>query len=289
MPNATPDAGAGTPVAGDHSNATEIASPVEAESLFAVSDDPGKLGSHRDETESPDEGASNTVETVPTRLKGKSLQQVYSEFSGLEKEYSRQGNELGEVRSMVKDMLRMSLQNVPANQAVDSETDPTDEEFESQPASSTQKLIDKKMKPLQDAVLSAEQRTLMLEFNAKRPGYIQTANSEEFQVWVKSSPYRVRMFKAASDFDLDAAEDLFSMWDENASSRDGQPTEAENRKAAIKRNVTETGGAGNSATGKSGKKLYKATELARLKLTDPERYNEMSDEILSAFSEGRVR
>jgi len=142
MPKAATAAGTGTPVSGDHSNATDISAPVVEEDITAPLDDSTKLGSHLEEDADPEvtetDEADESEVVVPTRLKGKPLAQVYQEFAGLEKEYSRQGNELGEARSLLRQALEQSLSNTGAksNKEVDS-PDPTDDDFVSDPKGSS--------------------------------------------------------------------------------------------------------------------------------------------------------
>ena len=42
-------------------------------------------------------------------------------------------------------------------------------------------------------------------------------------------------------------------------------------------------------SGESSKRVYRRADLIRLKMTDPQRYETLSDEIMQAYSEGRVR
>ena len=42
-------------------------------------------------------------------------------------------------------------------------------------------------------------------------------------------------------------------------------------------------------SGESSKRVYRRADLIRLKMTDPGRYETLSDEIMQAYSEGRVR
>lgn len=286
MPNAAPAAGTGIPVSGDHSNAMELAAPVVEEPIDAPV---GELGSPEDaapeaepedNSEAPPEDAA-----VPARLKGKSLAQVYQEFSGLEKEYGRQGNELGEARTLLREALKIAIEQQPGAKPSEDLSEPTDEEFDTNPKAAAEKLVKKAVKPLEDKLLTAEQKSLMLEFEAQRPGYQAEVATPEFQAWVQAKPYRMRLFKQAAQFDLDAASEMFDMWDEAKPKVEAPP----DKKEAIKRITTETGGSGKSAAGKSGKKIYKSTELARLYTENRERYNEMAPEIRAAFAEGRVR
>lgn len=295
MPKAAPAAGAGTPATGNTSNATDLAAPVvEEEGIDTPLGDSSELGSHRDEdteeTETVEETAESEEVAAPARLKGKPLAQVYKEFSGLEKEYSRQGNELGEARALLRHALEQALKHPGAKDgSVEDETsDPTEDEFLTDPKAAAKKLIARELKPLQDAVLSAEQRSAMLEFEKQRPGYTEEVATPQFQEWVKAKPSRLRLFKSASQFDLEAASDLFELWDATKPAAD-EAESGEKKKAAIKRVTTETGGSGKTIGSKSGKKIYKSTELARLYVQDRDRYNEMAPEIRAAFAEGRVR
>jgi hypothetical protein len=52
----------------------------------------------------------------------------------------------------------------------------------------------------------------------------------------------------------------------------------------MKAAAVDTGG-----TGESGKKIYRRADLIRLKMTDPNRYDALSDEIMAAYQEGRVK
>lgn len=229
---------------------------------------------------------SKTEDYIPKRLRGKPIEQVYKEFAGLEQDYSRMGNELGEARSLLRQTLETALS---ANKVTEPEL--TEDDFLSKPKESVLKLIDQALKPVKDATVNAEQRALMMEFNLRHPGYQETAKSPEFKDWLAESSYRTRLFAQASRFDLDAAEDLFTAYAEyKGSGKPETPLEdaAMEKRREIRQASTETGGAGKTSS-KTGKKIYKSTELVRLYNTDRERYNEMMPEIQAAFKEGRVR
>jgi hypothetical protein len=44
-----------------------------------------------------------------------------------------------------------------------------------------------------------------------------------------------------------------------------------------------------NGSGESSKKVYRRSDLIRLKIKDPARYESMQDEIYAAYTEGRVR
>ena len=45
----------------------------------------------------------------------------------------------------------------------------------------------------------------------------------------------------------------------------------------------------SGGTGESSKRVYRRADLIRLKMNDPARYDALSDEIMSAYQEGRVK
>ena len=51
----------------------------------------------------------------------------------------------------------------------------------------------------------------------------------------------------------------------------------------------KSAGVQKGGTGEVGKPIYKRVDLIRLRMTDPNRYNDMQDEIHAAYAEGRVR
>jgi hypothetical protein len=56
------------------------------------------------------------------------------------------------------------------------------------------------------------------------------------------------------------------------------------RNQAMQSAAVDTGGSGETT-----RKVYRRADLIRLKMTDPARYESMNDEILQAYSEGRVK
>jgi hypothetical protein len=104
---------------------------------------------------------------------------------------------------------------------------------------------------------------------------------------VKSSPVRIKIFEQAdSGYDFDSANELLSTYKQlrsvkqKQSSDDGEVTRKQNLKAV----GVDVGGSGESS-----KKVYRRADLIRLKMQDPNRYDALSDEIMAAYQEGRVR
>lgn len=240
-----------------------------------------KKGEVEDDTTDADDKA-------PARLRGKKLEDIYEEFRGLEREYSRQGNELGESRALLRQTLEqiMELSQKPAV----TETKPiTEDDFHESPVDAVKKLIADAVAPIKTQLTAAEQEAARAAFAVKHPGYMDAVRSPEFQEWLKGSAYRSKLFRAAANFDLDAGDELFTAWSE-AKSQAGDDHEktAADRQAKLRRASTETGGAARSPKG-THKRVFKSTELMRLYINDREAYNSLMPEIQLAFKEGRVK
>ena len=66
---------------------------------------------------------------------------------------------------------------------------------------------------------------------------------------------------------------------------------AEEEKTAKRDQALKTGKtvSRTSAESTAGKKIYRRADLIRLKTSDPRRYEDLQEEILQAYSEGRVK
>ena len=226
---------------------------------------------------------------LPPRLRGKSQDEIVEEFRGLEREYSRQGNELGESRQLLRQTLEqvMELANKPKDTQHDAPA-VTEDDFVTNPVEAVSKIVAKQLEPLMVKLGGTQQEASKAAFAARHPGYLETARSADFQQWVADSAYRTKVFKAASGFDMDAAEELFSAWDEKRAPDEIEEVRTE-KVARLRRSSVEAGTAGRSAGQASHKKVYKSSDLARLYITDREAYNAMMPEISQALVDGRVR
>ena len=112
--------------------------------------------------------------------------------------------------------------------------------------------------------------------------------SAEFQEWVSASPSRQRMFaEASNNLDTVMAGEIIEFYkgivrlktDDAIAARDGKASES------LKLATNEKGGKKSTKS----KKVYKRSELIKLKIHDPSRYASMSPEINAAYAEGRVK
>lgn len=126
-----------------------------------------------------------------------------------------------------------------------------------------------------------------MQLQQLHPDMAQIVADQEFAQWVSGSPVRQQLMRQADqNFDLGAAHELLSTFKELRQLKQQRTASVDTaaRDAALKSAAVETGGSGESS-----KKVYRRADLIRLKMHNPAKYESMQDEIMSAYSEGRVR
>lgn len=244
--------------------------------------------------EQPKEEPKSTpepVEELPEKYRGKSALEIAKMHQEAEKLIGRQANEVHEVRSLADQLLKQQLET-QAKQAKPVE-ESLEEDFFADPASAVNRQVEK-----HPAVLEARQAALEMkkmktaqQLSAKHPDFATIAQDAGFQDWVKSSPIRLNLFaKADAEFDFESADELLSTYKELKQIKQQTQVvqtaavESKAQEQAMKAATVDVGGAGESS-----RKVYRRADLIKLRMTDPDRYMQMSDEIMAAYAEGRVR
>jgi hypothetical protein len=96
----------------------------------------------------------------------------------------------------------------------------------------------------------------------------------------------MRLFAEADQgYDFDSANELLSTYKQirGARAKQGEVLQENNRQLSLRAAGVDVGGSGESS-----KKTYRAIDLQNLLNTNPDRYTAMQDEIMRAYSEGRV-
>jgi len=226
-----------------------------------------------------------TKQELPEKYRAKSLEEVVRMHQEAEKLIGKQAQEVGEVRKLADELLK---QNLSSKQQRIQEEEPEVDFFEN-PQKAVQATIDKHPDVLaaRQAGLEFKRMQIQQKLAQDHPDYSQVVNDSEFQNWVKSSPVRVGLYaKADGEFDYDSANELLSTFKQLRGIKAKQSEQASDvsRAKSMKAAQVDVGGSGESA-----KKVYRRADLIRLKMTDPTRYETLSDEIMQAYSEGRVR
>jgi hypothetical protein len=145
----------------------------------------------------------------------------------------------------------------------------TDLEFFRRPQEAVAKAIASHptMRALKDAITESYQRKTTDQLKREFPDLDATVQDPAFRTWASASPIRMQLLKDAHEhWDLEKAREVFGVW------RDLR------------------GGAAQSAKVTSAKKaVYRRSDVQRLMLENPKKYEQLADDIAQAWTEGRVR
>ena len=242
----------------------------------------------QDTVETPEEEQPQQPE-VPEKYQGKSVEDLVQMHQELEKFSGKQSTEVGELRKVVDDYIhtQLSTQQAPQQQQ---QQDDDDVDFFVDPKTAVSRAIDNhpKIKEAQAYTQQYKQQATLAQLKSSHPEMEQILQDPKFAEWIKGSKVRTQLFVQADQaYDYDAAHELFSLWkDRNQVVQQTAQAERAARKSQVK--SANTGNARGTAEG-SRRKVYRRADIIKLMRTDPERYQSMSDELLKAYSEGRVR
>ena len=202
-----------------------------------------------------------------------------------EKVIGRQAQEVGEVRKLADELIKQNLG--AKSQPVEKEEPEVD--FFEDPKKAIHKTIETHPDVLAAREASAQFRVLQAKQKLAQthPDYEQVVKNEDFTNWVKSSPIRIGLYaKADAEADFDAANELLSTYKELRGVRTKQ---VEQQASASRQQTMKAAQVDSGGTGEGSKRVYRRADLIRLKMTDPARYDALSDEIMAAYAEGRVK
>jgi hypothetical protein len=225
-----------------------------------------------------------TKPKLPELYEGKSLEDVIRMHQEANNMIGKQAQEVGEVRRLADELLKQNLNSKQQQVEVEPEVD-----FFENPQKAVQNTIDKHPDVLaaRQAGMEFKRMQIQQKLAQDHPDYTKVVNDSEFQNWVKSSPIRLGLYaKADGEFDYDSANELLSTFKQLRGVRVKESGQADNaaRAKTMKAIEVDTGGSGESS-----KRVYRRADLIRLKMQDPNRYDALSDEIMLAYAEKRVR
>jgi hypothetical protein len=230
-------------------------------------------------------------EELPEKYKGKSVLDIAKMHQEAEKLIGRQANEVHEVRSLADQLLKQQLDSNKKIAAPIEES--LEDDFFADPARAVNRQVEK-----HPAVIEARQAALEMkkmktaqQLSTKHPDFATIAQDAGFQDWVKASAIRLNMFaKADAEYDFESADELLSTYKElkqiKQQTQAIQTAEVESKaqSQAMKAATVDVGGSGEIS-----RKVYRRADLIKLRMTDPDRYMALQDEIMSAYAQGRVK
>jgi len=261
------------------SRATMIDVPPEEDNAETIENEVEEI---QQEAEQPQEQP-----TIPDKYQGKSLEEVVQMHQEAEKLLGRQSSEVGELRKVVDDFITSQVQQQAPQQYVEPEDDI---DYFTDPQAAVNRAIENhpKIKEAQEYTAQYKKQTSLAMLNSKHPDMQEILKDPKFAEWIKASQIRTQLFVAADQqYNAEAADELFTLWKERKNiAQQTAAVEKQSRKQQLK--AANTGSAQGSAEG-SRRKVYRRADIIKLMKTDPERYQALSDEILKAYAEGRVK
>ena len=240
------------------------------------------------ETPQEEEQPQEAVADLPEKYQGKSVEDLVQMHQELEKFSGKQSTEVGELRKVVDNYIQTELSNQQAPQQQQQEDDDVD--FFVDPQNAVNRAIDNhpKIKEAEAYTQQAKQQATLAQLKSNHPDMESILQDAKFAEWIKGSKVRTQLFvKADQGYDYDSANELFNLWKERAVvAQQTANVEKQARKNTLK--SASTGNARGTGEG-SRKKVYRRADIIKLMRTDPERYQSLSDELLKAYAEGRVR
>jgi hypothetical protein len=222
---------------------------------------------------------------LPEKYRDKSLDEIVKMHQEAEKLIGKQAQEVGEVRKLADELIR---QNLGSKQQQIKQDEPEIDFFED-PKKAVQRTVDSHPDILaaRQATLEMKRTQIQQRLAQDHPDFGDIAKDQDFANWVKSSPVRIELFKRAdAEYDYDSANELLSTYKQlrGVKKQQSETSSEATRKQNLKAVGVDVGGSGESS-----KKVYRRADLIRLKMQDPNRYDALSDEIMAAYAEGRVR
>ena len=221
---------------------------------------------------------------MPEKYRQKSLEEVVKMHQEAEKLIGKQAQEVGEVRKLADELIKQNLSS--KQQPIEQEPEV---DFFENPQEAVRKTVDNHPDVLAARQAGQEFKKMQIQqkLAQEHPDFGQIAQDADFVNWVKSSPIRLSLYaKADGEYDYDSANELLSTYKQLRGVKTRQTNEAgeTQRKSSLKAAGVDVGG-----SGESGKRVYRRADLIRLKMTDPDRYEALSGEIMQAYQDGRVR
>ena len=227
---------------------------------------------------------------IPAKYAGKSMEEVIKMQQEAESLMSRQADELGQQRKLMQSLIE--AQNNATETTPPEEPVAQEDNFFDDPVNAVNKAIENHP----DVIKAREERMGNVQkhnlesLDKAYPDWQETVKDSSFQKFIGDSATRTEMFrKADSEYRSDLAIELFDWYSQTRMSSATQEAVAGEKskvEKAMKQTSSESRSSGDSV---GGKKVYRRADLINLQVTDPRRYEALSDEIQSAYQEGRVK
>jgi hypothetical protein len=224
---------------------------------------------------------------IPEKYRGKSAKELARMHQEAEKLLGRQSSEVGELRKVVDSYIQTQLST---NKAPQEETEDEEVDFFVDPDKAIARAIERhpKIRQAEEVTQAYKKQSALSQLQQRHPDMNNILNDAKFAEWVKGSKIRTQLFvQADQQFDYEAADELFSLWKE----RQAVVAQTANVEKAERKQQVKAASNGNARGNpdSQARKIYRRADIIKLMQTDPDRYLAISDEVMKAYAEGRVK
>ena len=225
-------------------------------------------------------------EELPEKFRGKSAAEIAQSYADLERRMSDQGNELSNLRSTLDAMaLQQSTAAEPENEPI------TEADFFSDPTNTVNRAIESHpaLRQAQEMAQKMAYAQGLATLQQRHPDLQEVVGSEKFKEWVQSSSARMARYQRADQMgDVEEADDLISTFKQlNQVEATTKEVSKKAQKQAVK--SASTGAVRGNSDVQGSRRVYRRADIRELMRTNPQRYEDLQDEIMRAYAEGRVR
>lgn len=227
---------------------------------------------------------SQEQEELPDKYKGKSAAEIARMHQEAEKAIGRQGQELGDLRRVVDDIL------VKQSEIITKKEPPQEVDFFADPKAAVSQTIEAHpvVAELKQHTAAAKKASSQAELLRRHSDAYDLIADPAFIEYATATPTRRALLKQAdSNMDVDAADELFTSYKERKNLLQ-QTVQSEKQARASSVQAASTGSSRVSAESNSTKKKYRRADIIKLMREDPDRYASLAGEIRRAYSENRV-
>lgn len=233
---------------------------------------------------------------LPEKLRGKSITEIAQLYLNLESAHGRMANDLGTQRKLTDVVLGLKRENDLSNNAAPEKVQIKSDELFENPTAALERFQAPRDAENDQRVARLEQQLQAQAFTMRHPDYQQVAAEPEFVQWIASSPTRLRAAELARTGDWDAGSDLLTEYKASKPNKvvddedDVDEVEEEKPLSKARKASLESGSQGNAGARKVGK-ILKRADLMKLRVEQPDVYyqDELQEEIIAAYAEGRVK
>ena len=226
------------------------------------------------------------LEELPERYRGKSVKEIIEIAEADKKSMGRYANEAGELRRLADELIKSQLK--PKEQ----KDEPPEVDFFENPQEAIRRAVESNPRVLQaeQYAIQAQRTQATQQLAQLHPDFAQVVQDADFTKWIGESKKRVQMFKEAEAYDVDSAHELLSTFKQlKAVKQQAMQSVVSDAEKTARTKTMQAAAVDTGGSGETPRKVYRRADLIRLQMTDPARYESMNDEILLAYSQGRVK